>query len=250
MIDGIDRSQKKINITDRLIISMDVGTKHELISLCHKINNNVSTLKLGLQLIYSCGIEIVSIVKSFGYRVMLDAKLYDIPNTVSRAAAAITRIGVDKITIHTSGGLQMLKDARDSIRSQAKKMKIIPPLLFGVTILTSLDNEDLDRIGYNKNYMDSVLGLASLADKSKIDGLICSPKEVVKIRKMLGNNLLVATPGVRLKDDDSDDQKRVGTPYDAIKNGADFVIVGRSVTAKENISKNIKKIIDDIKRAL
>jgi orotidine-5'-phosphate decarboxylase len=250
MADKMKQNTIRIDIADRLIISIDVSSIQELIFLCHKINNMISTLKLGFELIYNCGPDIVKIAKSFGYRVMLDAKLHDIPNTVSKAASAITRLGVEKITIHTSGGMQMLKDARKSMVVEAEKMKIFRPLLFGVTVLTSLDDNDLKKIGYAGNYQDTVLNLVRIAADSKLDGLICSPREVKKIRDSFGHDLLIATPGIRLAEDSYDDQKRVSTPYSAVKNGADYIIVGRSVTSKNNIDTIINKILKEIEEAL
>ncbi|MBM3712888.1 MAG: orotidine-5'-phosphate decarboxylase, partial [Actinobacteria bacterium] len=240
----------KIKLADRLIISIDVSSKQDLISLCAKVNNSVSTLKLGLELIYSCGLDSVNIVKSFGYNVMLDAKLLDIPNTVSRAVSAITHLGVDKITIHTLGGYRMLKEARERIISVSSKLNILPPSLFGVTILTSLDNNDLRDIGFNKNFDDSVLNLAELAIKSGLDGIICSPNEVKKIRKTFGQDFFIATPGIRIGSDDAFDQKRFNAPGLAIKDGADFIIVGRSVTSKENIPETIESIKVEVKEVL
>ena len=248
MAEKINKKIRKIDLADRLIISIDVSSKQELIFLCHKISNMISTLKLGFELIYNCGPDIVRVAKSFGYKVMLDAKLHDIPNTVSKAASAITRLGVDKITIHTSGGMQMLKDAQKSVQAEADKMKIIPPLLFGVTILTSLDDSDLKKIGYKKNYQDSVLNLVKMAVDSKIDGLICSPREVKKIRDRC--DLLIATPGIRFAEDSHDDQKRVSTPYSSVRNGADYIIVGRSVTSKDNMVEIINKILNEVEKAL
>jgi orotidine-5'-phosphate decarboxylase len=242
--------RRRLKIDDRPIISIDVATKQDLISLCHRINNSVSTLKLGLELIYSCGLDIVDTVKSFGYKVMLDAKLLDIPNTVSQAVSAITRLGVDKITIHTLGGDKMLRDAKEKVITVSSKLKILPPLLFGVTILTSLDNNDLKKIGLEKDFLGSVLGLTDMALKSGIDGIICSPNEVRALRSNFGNDFFIAAPGIRLEHDDAFDQKRISTPQSAVKDGADFIIVGRSITSKENIIEVIKSIKDEIDRAL
>jgi orotidine-5'-phosphate decarboxylase len=235
---------------DRLIVSIDVSTEQQLISLCHSIDNNVTTLKLGLELIYSCGLKIIDTAKSFGYKVMLDSKLLDIPNTVSRAISAITCLGVDKVTIHTLGGARMIMDAKEKAAAQAEKLNIFPPLIFGVTILTSLDNKDLEAMGFKGDYLSAVLCLAGQAIDSGIDGIICSPNEVSLMRKNLGDNFYIASPGIRLEEDAADDQKRISTPYEAIKNGADFIIVGRPITAKENTGKTIKTILEDIERAL
>jgi len=239
-----------VKISDRLIVSIDASSKNEVMLLCKRINNAVSSLKLGLEVIYSCGLDIIATVRSFGYNVMLDAKLLDIPNTVCGAIGSISKLGVDKITIHALGGGKMLANAKQRLTEESYKLDIIPPLLFAVTILTSLDNEDLDTLGFKNDYLSSVLNLASTAIENNIDGIICSPNEVKSIREQLGNKFYIATPGIRLQGDDKGDQKRISTPYNAIKDGADFIIVGRSVTAKENPEVAIKKIFIEIERAL
>jgi len=239
-----------LKISDRLIISIDTSNKQEVILLCKRINNNVTTLKLGLELIYSCGLGIINTVKSFGYKIMLDTKLLDIPNTVCGAISAISKLGVDKITIHSLGGSKMLADAKQKLIEESSKLNIIPPLLFAVTILTSLDNEDLETLGFKNRFLPSVLNLANVAIKNGIDGIICSPNEVKSIREELGTEFYIATPGIRLQNEDKGDQKRINTPHDAIKDGADFIIVGRSITAKANLEETIKKIFLEIERAL
>ncbi|MCL5070292.1 MAG: orotidine-5'-phosphate decarboxylase [Actinobacteria bacterium] len=246
----MEKYLKNLKINDRLIISIDASSKQEVITLCNRINNNVTTLKLGLELIYSCGLDIINTVKSFGYKVMLDAKLLDIPNTVYGAIAAISKLGVDKITIHALGGRKMLAAAKQKLAEESSKSNIIPPSLFAVTILTSLDDEDLDVMGFKKGFLQSVINLASIAIKNGIDGTICSPNEVKSIRKKLGSGFYIATPGIRLDDDDKGDQKRINTPYNAIKDGADFIIVGRSITTKVNPEEVIKKFFTEIERAL
>jgi len=235
---------------DRLIISIDVSTEEELISLCGRIGNNVTTLKLGLELIYSCGLKIIDTVKSFGYKVMLDSKLMDIPNTVSQAIAAITKLKVDKVTIHTLGGPKMISDAKQKAFLMAKDLNIFPPLLFGVTILTSLDNNDLAVMGFKDDYLGAVLNLTGQAISNGIDGIICSPNEVGQIREKFGDGFYIATPGIRMKDDAVGDQKRISTPYAAVKNGADYIIAGRSVTSRDDTPETIGLILKDIERAL
>ncbi|HEX7561212.1 MAG TPA: orotidine-5'-phosphate decarboxylase [Candidatus Humimicrobiaceae bacterium] len=242
--------KKELVPGDRLIISIDVSSEQQLISLCYSIDNKVTTLKLGLELIYSCGLKIIDTAKSFGYKVMLDAKLMDIPNTVGRAISAITGLGVDKVTIHTLGGARMIMDAKEKAAAQALKLNIFPPLIFGVTILTSLDNNDLEAMSFKGDYLNAVLCLAGQAIENGIDGIICSPNEVIRIRENFGDSFYIATPGIRLEDDAAGDQKRISTPYAAIKNGADFIIAGRSVTAKEDTGKTIKTILEEIERAL
>lgn len=249
MSDG-NYERKILKKEDRLIVSIDVSSKQEMISLCHKINNRVSTLKLGLEMIYSCGTDIIKTAKSFGYKVMVDAKLMDIPNTVSQAISAITRLGADSVTLHCLGGSKMISEARNSAKKESEAINSFPPLLFGVTILTSLDNNDLDSMGFKSGFLSSVLTLAEMSVGSGIDGIICSPNEVLSLREKLGCSFYIATPGIRLAHDEANDQKRSSTPYDAIKNGADFIIVGRSITSKEKIDEPINIIFSEMERAL
>ncbi|MFO7928466.1 MAG: orotidine-5'-phosphate decarboxylase [Candidatus Humimicrobiaceae bacterium] len=239
-----------LKIEDRLIVSIDVNRIDELKKLCKKIGNRVRTLKLGLELIYSQGLGVIDMVKGFGYKVMLDAKLLDIPNTISGAAKAIGSRGVFGITIHTLGGKGMLEAAKKELEKISKQKLIDPPLLFGVTVLTSLDDSDLRAAGFRGNYLHTVLGLVKIGLKSGIDGVVCSPNEVAEIRKKFGKDFFIATPGIRLNQDKSGDQKRFNTPGKAISDGADFLIVGRSITQKDNIEKAINLFYQEIERNL
>lgn len=247
---SMDKRCNKEKIKDRLIVSVDLNTKYQIIDLCKKINNSVSTLKLGYEVIYNCGLEIIKTVNSFGYKVMLDAKLHDIPNTVKAALAAILKLGVTKITLHASGGQNMLLAAKEIIKLESSKHNRIAPKLFAVTVLTSLDDNDLKEIGFSKNQLDSVLNLAGLAIKCGMDGIVCSPNEVLPIREKFGYNFYIATPGIRMEGGDSHDQKRVSTPERAIGNGADYLIMGRSIIASEDPSRQLQLIINEIERAL
>ncbi len=239
--------RKKLKVSERLIISVDVAGKREVISLCSRISGKVSTLKLGLELIYSLGPGIVSTVQSFGYKVMLDAKLFDIPNTVSRALKAIGKLNVSMVTIHTLGGMNMLTRAVKAMKENTETGA--RPLLFGVTILTSLDNRDLKVMGFKKDHMYSVLSLVDTAVEAGLDGVICSPAEAGMVRERAGADLYIATPGIRLPQDDTGDQKRISTPSDAIAKGADFIIVGRPITRSEDISRAVDMYIKEIKGA-
>jgi len=240
--------KKKLSLKDRLIICLDTSSKRDVISMCSKISGRVSTLKLGLELIYSVGPEVVSTVKSFGYKVMLDAKLLDIPNTVVGAIRAIGKLDVDIITIHALGGRKMLEEAVKVLDEQSKNK--IRPLLFGVTILTSLDDEDLKVLGFKGNFVDSVLNLINVSREAGLDGIVCSPREVEKVRKVSGSDFYIATPGIRLAGDAPGDQKRISTPFEAMSAGADFIIAGRSITAGKDIEKTIDLYMDNIRRAL
>jgi len=243
-------TRKDIKISSRLIASMDVSKKNEAIEICKKINNKVDIIKVGLELLYHEGLGIVDTIKGFGYQIMLDAKLMDIPNTISGALRGIAGLGVDIITIHTLGGFNMLKTAMETISQSCDEKKIKRPHLFGVTILTSLDDNDLDHMGFKNTYIDSVLNLALLASKAQIDGIICSPNEVAMLRAKIGDDIYIATPGIRLAGDGVGDQKRVNTPRKAIADGADYIIAGRSLTTKEDVAGTIQLFQEEIKGAL
>lgn len=240
----------RLKTEDRLIISIDTGKKSQLISTCHKIGGLVSTVKLGLEMIYNVGLEAVDTARSFGYRVMLDAKLMDIPNTVGGAARGIAVLCPSIVTIHALGGGKMIKHARDTLNKESEKKVNRPPLLFAVTILTSLDDGDLRCMGFAGNHLDTVTALAEVALKSGADGIICSPNEVKNIRDKLGNDFYIATPGIRIAGDSHGDQKRVNTPGEAVKAGADILIVGRSVTGKNDFPEAVESIKREIKEAL
>jgi orotidine-5'-phosphate decarboxylase len=240
--------RKNLKARDRLIVSLDVAGKREVISLCSKISGKVSTLKLGLELMYRIGPEIIGTVKSFGYRVMLDAKLFDIPNTVNGALRAIGKLGVNMVTIHTLGGKAMLAGAVKILKEQSENK--IRPLLLGVTILTSLDDSDLDLMGFRKNHLNSVLDLACFAEIAGLDGVICSAGEVESVREKTGSNFYIATPGIRLPEDAVGDQKRVSTPRDAVLKGADFIVVGRPITRNKDIGGAVDRYLEEIEGAL
>jgi orotidine-5'-phosphate decarboxylase len=229
---------------------MDVSNKSEAAAILKKIDNRVDMIKVGLELIYNEGLDIIRMVKGFGYDVMLDAKLMDIPNTISGALRGISGLGVRIITIHTLGGHEMLKTAKETLGSISYKKNIGRPSLFGVTILTSLDDGDLSDMGFKNDYMQSVMSLGQLAKNAQIDGIICSPNEVAMLRDKIGDDIYIATPGIRLAGDSAGDQKRINTPAKAISDGADYVIAGRSVTEKEDVSATIKIFQEEIEGAL
>jgi len=246
----IKNIKKNLKVKDRLILSLDVPNKLKALEVLQKVNNNISIIKVGLELIYNEGLEIVSLIKKAGYKVLLDAKLMDIPNTISGAINGISKLDVDMITIHTFGGHLMLKSANDTLKEIYNKKNKVKPLLMGVTVLTSLDNNDLVDFGFNIEYTEVVLKMAKIAIKSEIDGIICSPNEVRMLRENFGDDFLIATPGIRLNEDSTDDQKRINTPQKAIADGADFIIAGRSILNSDNIPNTIDLFLKHIQKEL
>jgi len=242
--------KRKLKLADRLIAVIDVNKKSALNRILSDIGGKVSTVKLGLEMIYGAGTGIVDIAKSSGYDVMLDAKLMDIPNTIRGASLAIAALGPSIITIHTLGGKKMIEASREALKEQSDMDLASTPLLFGVTVLTSLDDGDLREMGFKDGYKGTVIRLAGLALDSGVDGIICSPGEVSLLRKELGGDFFIATPGIRLREDSAGDQKRVNTPEEAISAGADMIIVGRSLTKKPDIGAAVDIFLEKIKGAL
>jgi len=241
-----DNIRKNIKIKDRLILSLDVSGKTEALEVLKQADNRISTIKIGLELIYNEGLSIVEMVKKSGYKVMLDAKLMDIPNTVAGAARGISRFDVNIITLHTFGGSSMIKNANDTLMQLSSQKNKKKPLFFGVTVLTSLDDSDLESFGFKIKYTELVLNMARIGIESGIDGIICSPNEVGLLRENLGRNFLIATPGIRLAEDSTADQKRINTPEKAIRDGADFIIVGRSIIKSQDIKNTIELFLKKI----
>jgi orotidine-5'-phosphate decarboxylase len=245
-----DNLRKNIKIKDRLILSLDVPGKNEALEVLRQADNKISTIKVGLELLFSEGLSVVDLVKKSGYKVMLDAKLMDIPNTISGAARGISKLDVNIITLHTFGGSSMIKSANDTLAQLSSQSSKSKPLFFGVTVLTSLDDSDLESFGFKIKYMELVLNMAKIGIESGIDGIVCSPNEVGYLRKNLGYNFLIATPGIRLEEDSTADQKRINSPEKALRDGADFIIVGRPIIKSHDIKNTIDIFLEKIESEL
>lgn len=209
----------------RLIVALDVPNKEKAISLVKELRDYVSIFKVGPVLFTRYGPHIVRDIKSYGADVFLDLKLYDIPNTVGSAVSAIAELGVSMTTVHISGGADMLKAAVDAKGTDVK--------VLGVTILTSVA-----KVSENK-----VISMVTLGKDIGLDGVICSPLEVKGVRKAVGKDFLIVTPGIRPFGAESGDQKRIATPKKAIHNGADYIVVGRPIIESANPIEVVKQIL-------
>ena len=191
---------------------------------------HVGAIKLGLEFFTANGAAGVAHITKLGVPVFLDLKFHDIPNTVARAIAATAGLNMFMMTVHTNGGQAMLRaaiEASDRIAQITGKER---PLIVGVTLLTSLDQDDVSMLGYHVNLHDQVLRLADLAQSAGLDGVVCSPYEIQSLRKECGPDFTLVTPGIRLATDRQDDQKRVLTPTEALERGADYLVIGRPIT--------------------
>jgi orotidine-5'-phosphate decarboxylase len=190
--------------------------------------------KIGSELFTSAGPDIVRRIRERGALVFLDLKFHDIPNTVAKSVAAAMQLDVQMLTVHTSGGLEMLKAAEQAAQETAWRLGHSPPLVLGVTVLTSLDAGALKEIGLDGNVDYQVRRLAAVATKAGLRGLVCSPQEVAKLRQSLPPATQLVTPGVRTSAEKADDQKRTLTPREAIAAGANWLVIGRPIYAAEN----------------
>jgi orotidine-5'-phosphate decarboxylase len=207
-----------------IAFALDFASAAEARAAAQQVAPAVGMLKVGLELFVHAGPEIVSIGRDLGLPVFLDLKLHDIPETVERAVAQASRLGAAVVTVHASGGRTMLKRAVDRAKSEGGTLSVC-----AVTVLTSLDARDLGDIGFADAPNDAATRLARLAYDEGVRWFVSSPAEVASIRKELGPDAVLVTPGVRPSSGTSDDQKRVATPADAIRNGANWLVVGRPI---------------------
>src|SRR3989338_7952215 len=230
---------------DRIIVALDVNNIAEAEKLVGELRSVIKIFKVGSELFTSCGFEAIDTVRRKGGKVFLDLKFHDIPNTVMKASRAITRQGIHMFTVHTMGGFDMMKGAVEASREEALRVKTPPPLVLGVTILTSMSAKDVSSIGVEGHITDEVLRLAKLAEKAGLNGVIASPQEVELLRKNLGKDFLIVAPGVRPLGGEKNDQKRVATPKEAIDKGADYLVIGRPITAAEDPKSAAETLINE-----
>ena len=222
-----------------IIIALDLDFKDSL-NLARKLDPNKCKLKVGSQLFTSSGPKVITILKDLGFEIFLDLKFHDIPNTVSSSVLSSVELGVWMVNVHASGGEEMLEAAVSVLKKVEKR-----PLLIGVTLLTSLDQISIEKIGIKINLKDQVIRLTKMCKEKGLDGVVCSPQEISDIRKEIGKDFLV-TPGIRTNSNLVHDQKRTATPKEAIENGANYIILGRDVLQSINPSKEVEKIYKEI----
>jgi len=236
-----------------IIAALDVPNVEAALKLAGQIAPAVGAFKIGSELFTAAGPDIVRRICDTGAAVFLDLKFHDIPNTVAWAVASATRLEVQMLTIHTSGGLEMMRAAETSAQSAAKADGRAAPLVLGVTVLTSSNDSTLAEIGCEPNVAAQVERLAGLAVKAGLRGLVCSPLEIVALRKILPADVQLVTPGIRTRlgaawagSEKADDQKRTLTPREAIAAGANWLVIGRPIYAAENPRAAAEKILGSL----
>jgi orotidine-5'-phosphate decarboxylase len=226
-----------------IIAALDVPTAEMALNLAKEIAPSVSAFKIGSVLFTAAGPDIVKRVRDTGASVFLDLKFHDIPNTVAKAVASATRLDVQMLTIHTSGGLEMMRAAEESAQQTASQSGRNAPLVLGVTVLTSHNANTLAEIGCEQNVGRQVERLAQLAVQAGLRGLVCSPLEIAELRQLLPEKIQLVTPGIRTGVEKADDQKRTLTPREAIEAGANWLVIGRPIYAAENPRAAAEKIL-------
>lgn len=229
-----------------IIVALDLPTADEALKLTGQVAPVVGAFKIGSELFTAAGPDIVRRIRDTGAAVFLDLKFHDIPNTVAKAVAAATRLDVLMLTVHASGGLEMMRVAEESAQQTALQSGRNAPLVLGVTVLTSLESAALGEISSDTNVGRQVERLASLAVKAGLRGLVCSPLEVAALREFLPATVQLVAPGIRAGDAEADDQKRTLTAREALDAGANWLVIGRPIYAAENPRKAAEKILKSL----
>ena len=228
------------NQLPKIFVALDFGDEDTAKTFVKKLSPNLCGLKVGKELFTSSGPSLIKWIHEKGFSTFLDLKFHDIPTTVKKACRAAADLGVSILNVHALGGLKMMEAAREGVNESDNN-----PFLVAVTILTSHDEDSLKDIGIQGNLQQTINKLAIDAARAKLDGIVCSAQDIPLVKDTLPDNFIFITPGIRLNDE-KDDQKRIMTPIDAIKNGASFLVIGRPVTLSDDPLKTLIKINDEI----
>lgn len=238
---------KKKNMSKRdckLILALDLPGRESALKILDGLRGKLEWVKIGLQMYLKYGADFVREVSGMGFKIFLDLKLFDIPNTVASAVESVSALPVSMLTIHASGGREMMRRAVESAAERNPEL-----LILGVTVLTSFDADSLAETGVELEPEWQVEKLAKLAVDSGLKGLVCSPLEIEGLRSILPEDTVLVTPGIRPSGSSADEQKRIMTPADAARAGSDFIVVGRPILKAENPAFAVSKILEEIANA-
>lgn len=233
---------------DKIIVALDVPTKEDALAIVDELGDSVGAYKIGMQLYNAVGPSILEEVAKRNGKVFLDLKFHDIPNTVASAARTVANLGVFMFNVHASGGYTMMAEAAKALKEEAEKLGVEKPLFIAVTVLTSMSGEELqNEVGVSRAIGDQVVALAKMAKEAGMDGVVASPLEIEMIREACGPDFLIVTPGIRPRDAALGDQKRVKTPGEAVRDGADYLVIGRPITKAPDRLAAVRDIVEEIK---
>ncbi len=225
----------------RIIVALDVSSHDDALALASQLDPRLCRVKVGKELFVRVGPRIVEALQNRGFSIFLDLKFHDIPNTVAGACRAAAALEVWMVNVHASGGRKMMQAAREAVDASTSR-----PLLTAVTVLTSLDKDDLAAIGLNGSPQTHVVNLARLAEQSGLDGVVCSPQELASLKGSVADDFLRVTPGIRTASAAGDDQKRIMTPNEAVELGAHYLVIGRPIAQAADPGRALEEIAREI----
>jgi len=240
---------KSENLASRVIVALDVDTLEQARELVSELRPYFRIFKVGHQLFTHYGVQAVEMVKELGGEVFLDLKFHDIPETVARACEEATRHQAFLLTIHALGGREMIQRAAEQTRMAAEKFRVRKPLVMSVTILTSLNQEEIKEIGIDLPLKNVISQLAKISQEAGADGVIASAHEVALIKEACGKDFFVVTPGIRPAFASAHDQKRIATPKEAFQAGADYIVIGRPITQAKDPGEAAESLIEELRES-
>jgi orotidine-5'-phosphate decarboxylase len=233
----------------RLIVALDFSSVEEVKKIVILLGDRVNYYKVGMELYYTAGESVVSYLRDLGKDIFLDLKLHDIPNTVAKSAASLTRLGVSMFNVHASGGPAMMSAAAEAAAGEAARQRIDKPVLIAVTVLTSINSQEWTSLRQTAPIGEHAVHLAQLARHSGLDGVVASAQEAAQIREICGRDFQIVTPGIRPAGAAANDQSRITTPSEALAAGASHLVVGRPITAAPDPVKAAELIISEMRNA-
>jgi len=250
MASKLELVRRRGSVRERLIVALDLDDLELATELVRSLAREVGMFKIGKQLFTHAGPQAVRLIQDLGGEIFLDLKFHDIPNTVAKAAIEATRLGVKMFNVHASGSLEMMRFTVKEVERVSRQQKLRRPIMLGVTVLTSLGQEDLQRLGVEHKIADQVVRLALLTKEAGMDGVVASPHEVTDIRQACGQRFVIVTPGIRPADSQRNDQQRVMTPGHAVRAGVDYIVVGRPILEAQNPIMAARGIVAEMEDAL
>jgi orotidine-5'-phosphate decarboxylase len=234
-------------VKEKIIVALDFEDLEDAINICRELKDSIKIFKIGWKLFINYGYDSISYLKKEGVEVFLDLKFHDIPYQIGGVCRKIVEMGIRIFTCHALGGYEMMKEISRLTDEYAKKLQRRKPEIFGVTLLTSLNEKDIQSFGFQSDTRNICLQLAYLAQKAGLTGVVASPLELNFLRSKLNKDFKILTPGIRLETHRKEDQKRFLTPGEALRHGASYIVIGRPVTKAKNPKEELLKIIDDMK---
>jgi orotidine-5'-phosphate decarboxylase len=243
MASNLELVRARGSARERLIIALDLDSLDQARELVRRLALEAGMFKVGKQLFTHAGPQAVRLIEEQGGEIFLDLKFHDIPSTVAKAAIEATRLGVKMFNVHASGSLEMMRVTVKEVERVCRQEKRRKPIMLAVTVLTSLNQDDLKRVGVDGKVADQVVRLALLTKEAGMDGVVASPHEIADIRRACGRHFIIVTPGIRSGQAPANDQQRVMTPHEAVRAGVDYIVVGRPILEAKDPVAAARKIV-------